>query len=506
MKKTSGKGTLNRREFIKGIGIGAGVLTLGQFTMVEAALLPKGAKTEKHGVVVIGTGLAGLSAALQARMDGADVVVLEKMANGKDGGNSKIAGGALCLPPDRSKAGIDAYYEDFMKKSQGKGNAEISRVIADNIFESIDWFKGCGVDILPPLDAAPYRVKTATVAPAQFAGMPGAMAKMKDKFVKAGGKFIFRTKAKQLIMDDRGKVIGVRAAGPDGRLIDYMADAVVIATGGYAGNKEMLETFVDPNADEMMVRGTPWATGEGMQMAHEAGAMWVAMGGLTSLHIAAVSPDNTASGNPSRAVPFCLGINRDGSRYVNESLGYVAHGKAALKQPGQTVALIFDEELKKKQGVQISMDTFARMGIKLQEADTLQELAAKIGCPADKLVQTVTDFNNGVKDGKALAAKPPKTAVAFKIETPKFYAFYPLVPGITLTFGGIKINGKGQAQEADGIVIPGLYACGETAGGVYYDDYFAGASLCNCLVMGRVCGKEAAVLSKAAPAKKPAAR
>jgi len=497
MKKVREKGTVSRREFIKGIGIGAGVLTLGQFTLVEAALLPKGAKTEKYNVVVVGTGLAGMSAALVARTAGANVVVLEKMPNGQDGGNSKIAGGALCLPPDRSKAGLDAYYEDFIKKSQGKGNAEISRVIADNIFESVDWLKACGVEILPPLDALPYRVKTATVAPAQFAGMPAAMGKLKDKYVKAGGKIVFRTKAKQLIMDDRGRVIGVRASASDGRLVDYMAEAVVIATGGYAGNREMLETFVDPNADEMMVRGTPWATGDGMLMAHEAGATWVAMGGLTSLHVAAVSTENSASGNPSRAVPFCLGINRDGSRYVNESLGYVAHGKAALKQPGQMVALVFDEEIKKKQGVQISLGTFTRMGIKIQEANTLEELAGKIGVPADKFVQTVADFNASVQDGKALSAKPPKTALAFKVEKPKFYAFYPLVPGITLTFGGIRINGKGQAQEADGTVIPGLYACGETAGGVYYDDYFAGASLCNCLVMGRICGKEAAALAKA---------
>lgn len=497
MKKRNGKGAFSRREFIKGVGIGAGALTLGQLSFVEAALLPKGAKTEQHNVVVIGTGLAGLCAALEARLAGADVVILEKMQNGKDGGNSKLAGGAIVLPPDRSKGGLDAYYEDFNKKSQGKGNAELSRIIADNIFDAVDWIKSYGVEILPPLDAAPYRVKTATVAPAQFAGMPAALGKLKNKYLKEGGKIVFRTKAKQLILGDRGQVTGVRAMGPDGQLIDYMAGAIVIATGGYAGNKELLETFVDPNADEMMVRGTSWATGDGLMLAREAGAMLVGMGGLPSLHVAAVSTENSASGNPSRAVPFCLGINRDGSRYVDESLGYVAHGKAALKQPGQRVALVFDEEIKKKQGPQISWDTFNRMGIKIMEADTLEELAAKIGVPPEKFIQTVTDFNNGVKDGKAMSAKPPKTALAFKVETPKFYAFYPLVPGITLTFGGIRINGKGQVLEADGTVIPGLFACGETAGGVYYDDYFAGGSLANCLVMGRISGKGAAAAKTA---------
>jgi succinate dehydrogenase/fumarate reductase flavoprotein subunit len=102
-----------------------------------------------------------------------------------------------------------------------------------------------------------------------------------------------------------------------------------------------------------------------------------------------------------------------------------------------------------------------------------------------------------------LEAKPPKTDFAYKIAAPKFYAFYPLVPGITLTFGGIKINDKAQVQEADGQVIAGLYAAGECAGGLYYDDYIGGGSLVNCLVMGRVAGKQAAAEK---PAVKKAAK
>jgi succinate dehydrogenase/fumarate reductase flavoprotein subunit len=126
------------------------------------------------------------------------------------------------------------------------------------------------------------------------------------------------------------------------------------------------------------------------------------------------------------------------------------------------------------------------------EADSLSELASKIQVPPTALEQTITEYNAAVKENKALEANPPKTAFAYKIATPKFYAFSPLVPGITLTFGGIKINDKAQVQEADGRVIGGLYAAGECAGGLYYDDYIGGGSLVNCLVMGRVAGKMAA--------------
>ena len=503
MTSDDGKKAVSRRGFLKGIGVGAGALTLGRIGIVQAALLPKAARTETCNVVVIGTGLAGRSAALEARLGGAEVILLEKMVDGKDGGNSKVAMGSIVVPLDRTPGAADIYFGEFIKKSQGRGNAELSRIIANQIYEGTDWLKSHGVEMQGPIDVPPYQAKAFTMAPGQFMGMAPLLGKLRDKYLKAGGKTVYQTKAKQLIMDDRGKVVGVRAADRRG-LIDYMADVVIIAAGGYAANKELLETFVDPNADEMMVRGVSWATGDGLMLAREAGGTLVNMGGIASLHVAAVSAENTSSGNPSGAIPYCLGINRDGMRYVDESKGYVAHGKAALKQPGQTVALVFDEEINKEQRVTLSVNTFKRLGIKVVEAATLEELAAKINVPPVKFVQTVTEFNNAVKDGKALEANPPKATLAYKIQAPKFYAFYPMVPGITLTFGGIRINGKAQVLEADGTPIGGLYAAGECAGGLYYDDYIGGASLANCVVMGRIAGKEAAAQKTALKKEKPA--
>ncbi|MEI7639333.1 MAG: FAD-binding protein, partial [Syntrophus sp. (in: bacteria)] len=167
-----------------------------------------------------------------------------------------------------------------------------------------------------------------------------------------------------------------------------------------------------------------------------------------------------------------------------------------MKQPGQTVALIFDEEIKKQPGVAASVKQFEGLGIDIVSADSVSELATKIGVPATALEKTIADFNAAVKDGKAPDAQPAKAAFAYKIEKPKFYAFYPLSPGITLTFGGIKTNEKAQAQESDGKIISGLYASGECAGGLYYEDYIGGASLANCLVMGRIAGQQAAVTKR----------
>jgi flavocytochrome c len=492
-------GSVNRRQFIRGIGLGAGLLTIGKFDMAQAALLPKAKRSEKFNVVVIGTGLTGMAAALAAQNAGAKVAVLEKVAEREAGGNSKLAGGLIAVTRDGSQSAKDEYFEDFMKKSSGKGNASLSRVLADQSLDAVQWLTAQGAELTDPLTVAGYRVKSVVFKPGAYKGMPKGLETMRLNLAKKGGKIIFETKAKQLIMNESGGIAGVRAEDASG-LKDYLADAVVIATGGYGGNREMLETFVDPNADEMMLRGVKTATGDGLNMAREAGAMWVNMGGMASVHVAAVSPKNTAAGNPFMAVAYTLGINKEGKRYVDESLGYVANGKASMRQPGQTVALIFDEEIKKQPGVTAAIKQFEGLGIDIVQADTLSELAARIGVPAASLEKTIADFNAAVKDGKAPDAKPVKTAFAFKVSTPKFYAFYPLSPGITLTFGGIRINEKAQALEADGKVIPGLYAAGECAGGLYYDDYIGGASLANCLVMGRIAGHSAA------KAKKPAGK
>jgi succinate dehydrogenase/fumarate reductase flavoprotein subunit len=255
----------------------------------------------------------------------------------------------------------------------------------------------------------------------------------------------------------------------------------------------MMETFVDAGAGAMMVRGVKWATGEGHLIAHEAGAALVNMSGVTAVHIAAVAVNEPASGNPFLALPYAVAINKQGKRFVDESKGYVAVGKATVAQPEQTVALVLGEEVFKQPAAQASAATFQKLNVPIVEAGSIDELAAKLGVPAAELNATINAWNAAVQDGnKAPGATPAKASLAFKVQGPKYYAFAPLKPGVTLTFGGIAINAKAQALEPDGRTIRGLYAAGESAGGLYYDDYIGGASLANCLVMGRLAGLGAA--------------
>jgi flavocytochrome c len=480
----------SRRSVLRGLGTSVAVPALMPGRAARAAFLPQPKRTGHYDIVVVGTGLAGLAAALEAASRGAKVVVIEKMPEARSGGNTIIAGGSMILPSADTPDAKAKFVGDLVQKTLGRGNIELFRVLAEHIAEDIAWLKGYGAEFVGPNLLAPLHVDAVQIAPRQFVGMPKFIATLKEAVTRNGGSIVYSTKAKQLVLNAYGRVSGVRCLDRDG-LIDFMAKAVVLATGGYAGNRELLEGFVDPNSDAMVVRGVKWATGDGLLMAQEIGAGASNMGGLTSLHIAAVSPKEPAFGIPDRGLPFCLAVNIEGKRFEDESIGYVANGKATLKQLRQTCALVFDEEIAKQARVKTSMETFRRVGLEILEAPTLTALAESMKMPVAQFEATVRDYNAAVENQRALSVTPPKAALAFKLEHPKYYAFFPLVPGITMTFGGLMINQEAQVVETDGQVIDGLLAAGEIAGALYYDDYIGGAMLSNCLVMGRQAGRTA---------------
>jgi succinate dehydrogenase/fumarate reductase flavoprotein subunit len=321
--------------------------------------------------------------------------------------------------------------------------------------------------------------------------MPVLFDTLRQRIEARGGRFALGVKARELVADARGHIVGVRAAGPDG-LVDHLGRAVVIATGGYAANTAVLEAFSDPNAGALMVRGYRGATGDGHRMAEAAGAGLRGMGGMMALHIAAVDPDSTAAGQPARAIPFVLSINRAGQRFVDESRGYVAHGKAVLAQPQGVTTLVFDSRIAGLPPVAGVVAHFRRLGLDVHEAPTIEALAAKVGLPPAETARTVAAFNAAVREDAAPGASPPKHRLAHKVQQPPFLALHPLAPGITLTFGGVMTDEAARVLEPDGRVIPGLFAAGEGAGAAFFEDYIGGGALSMCLVMGRIAGRGAA--------------
>jgi flavocytochrome c len=477
---------ISRRSVLAGAGI-AGVAAV---TPAGAALLPDPGRSEEFDVVVIGSGLAGCAAALAAAEAGARVVILEKLSQNRMGGNSLLAGGGFSIPEEETAAAKEAYVADHDTFSLGRGNSSIFGLMAENAKADLDWLAAHGIAFETPTPRPPNRVKVAFVAPGSFAGMPRLFRRMRELLPQKGVEMRFDTKAGQLILDETGAVAGVRAVGAKG-VMDYRGRAVVIATGGYAANTQLLEAYSDPNAGALMVRGVKTATGDGHLMAQAAGAGLKGMGGLMALHIAAVDNVETAAGQPAAVVPHAISINREGRRFVDESRGYVAHGKAVLDQPGQSTSLVFDQTLRESvaEGV---IGTFNRLGRPFHQADTLEELAVLVGAPVEQFVASVAEFNAAIADGAAPGATPPKATLANPVTTPPFYAFSPLSPGVTLTFGAVMIDAEARVQEPDGRVIRGLFAAGEGAGPVFFHDYIGGGALTNALVMGRIAGRNAA--------------
>ena len=491
MVKKMRKGSeMSRRGFLGGAavlglasaGMMAGCASKGSGSVgdIEGQTLSSSREVD---LVIVGSGLAGLCAGIRACEGGVQTLIVEKGSKLATPSNSILSGGALTKPNDESEESIQAFVDEFTKKSKGKGDPEITRAIAENISKDLDWLVAHGAELCDPAPHTPYNCLKIYAAPGASQGMGTLMQTMADAYEQAGGESICDTKLVDLVLDVDGGVAGVKVRGKKGLEI-IRAKATIIASGGYIGNKQLLEEFVGPEADEIMPRGSTSITGDGILAAERVGAMLRQMGGDASLHIGAVSPDNVASGNPSNAIGYCLAINSEGKRYTDESLGYVNHGKALMNQPGQTAAFVYDQNIMQLEAVQKDIDRFASFNAQPLEADSLEELAIMINVPADALKATVEEFNAAVEGDHTVGLAVNKVHQAMKVEAPKFYAFYPLKPGCIMGFGGLYANAKAQVLEADGTPIKNLYVAGEAMGGVFMYDYIAGASLDRCIVTG----------------------
>ena len=264
---------ISRRGFIKyGVALGA-AFGVPRLPIASAAEFIGGPPPGQiFDVVIAGTGVAGMSAAVSAAQEGMKVALLDKQQRALAGGSSAVALGGFSLPEADTEEARQLFINDYVKKSGGRADQALTQLLAENIMRDIDWLTGMGINLMAPEPFPPYRAAIRMAAPGSFRGMPNLLAAMHAAARKAGVTEVYRAKARTLLVDaGTGKVIGLRVFTPSG-LVDYRAKAVVLATGGYCGNSKMLEQWVGPNADESVVRGAKWNTGDGIVMAGEVGA------------------------------------------------------------------------------------------------------------------------------------------------------------------------------------------------------------------------------------------
>jgi fumarate reductase flavoprotein subunit len=469
---------------------------------------------EAKDVVVAGAGGSGLAAALTLAEGGAKVVIFEKMPFA--GGSFLFVEGTFAADSDMQrkrniKVTRDEAFRGIMEYSHWKANAALVRAFVDKSASTIDWLEKQGVEFTEPTGVLLGGPRTWHL----FKGLGGvAINVLVANAVKKGVEVRYETTVKHLLREGNGPVAGAVVEDKTGKQIKVQAKGVIIATGGYPNNKEWIKKYSGFDLEvTLFLLGRCNKTGEGIQMAWEAGA---AEEGVGVIHLNIGSPPKIgarshiwgAVGQPT------LWVNRDGVRFCDETIveNIAYAGNAMAKQKGGYVFRIFDEETKiqlaENGGIGVGMyvpsrtpltylDTKIKAAVEEKNpfifvADTLDELANKMGIDRAIFKKTVEEYNRFCEKGHDdQFAKDPE--YLRPVKTPRFYAFKCYMNFLG-TLGGIKINEKTEVLDKDDEVIPGLYAVGNDAGGLYGDSYdviASGASSGFALNSGRISGENA---------------
>jgi fumarate reductase flavoprotein subunit len=486
---------LDRRDFMKltAAGVGTAALFAGFGAGDVLAKVPK-KWDEQADLIVVGAGGAGLAAAVEATVRGAKVIVLEKLP--VMGGSSIICGGALTFSgtdmqaAQNIKDSNELLYKDLMTVGENVNVKELVQAYVDNQLETYQWLKQLKVNFIK------IGIASGMSVPRSHYVKPGDVIKILSDTAKAkGAKVVMDTAGQKLALDEKtGRIRGV-IAERKGKQVSYGAKkAVILTSGGFSLNKGLLEKFVPAmaRANAIVGRGSQ---GDGLKMAWACGADIQDMPYIKATYGFSLDAKNIANDFALVYYQGAILVNKEGKRFVNESISYKLVGDAALVQTGAMGFQIYDSPIR-EEGLKDPLARTANLekrGV-IFSAPTLGELAQKTGVPAAALEATVKEYNANVEKG----ADPQfgrKTLVAaygkpVKIEKPPFFAF-PSTAAILGTYGGVLTNKKAQVIDVFGKVIPGLYAAGEMVGGVHGAAYMTGTAFGKALIFGKLAAKNA---------------
>ncbi|MBQ6595252.1 MAG: flavocytochrome c [Clostridia bacterium] len=452
----------------------------------EAEAGEKTAETLDCDVVIVGAGGAGLTAAVRATQEGAKVLVLEKMPF--VGGNSlKASGGMNCAGTKFQEAagvtdsGVQEFIEDTMNGGHGINDLALVTTMAENSAEAVNWLESIGAP-LPKVAATGGTVHKYLHSPED--GSPvGAylIAKLSEEAEKQGIEIMLNTTATEIIMAD-GAAAGVMAEDA-GHVYTVNAGAVILATGGFGANFELMCSF-NPSLANAVTTNHPGATGDGIMMAEAVGAATVDMDQI-QLHPTVYQATSMLVSEKMRSLGAIL-VNHEGKRFTNDLATRDAVSNAELQQTGGYAWIIFDQNLvdQNKSAAQYIEQGMAVTG------DTYEALAQAMDVDAAAFVETMNTWNQAVADGEDKEFGR-NNGMDADLSTAPFYAIQ-IAPGIHHTMGGIKIDTDTQVISTEGSVIPGLFAAGETTGGVHGGNRIGGNAVCDFVVFGRIAGLNAA--------------
>jgi tricarballylate dehydrogenase len=463
-------------------------------------------------VLVIGGGNAALCAALMAREAGASVLVLEASPREWRGGNSQHTRNLRCMHEAPQDVLIDTYpeeeyWQDLLKVTAGQTNEHLARLTIRASSNCRDWMRRHGVHFQPPLSGALHVARTN----AFFMGGGKALINAYYRSAEKLGIQIRYDTAVNSIEVEQAHADGVGATGHRfiaartnrGERIE--AKSCVLAAGGFESNREWLREAWGQNsegewpADNFLIRGTRFNQGVLLKSMIDLGAD--SIGDPTQAHMVAIDARAPLydGGICTRIDCVSLGVvvNRLGQRFYDEGEDfwpkrYAIWGRLVAHQPGQTGFSIIDQK---------AIGRFMPPVFPGTRAHSLADLAVALALPADDFVRTIEQYNRACREGQfdhtrldnchTEGLSPAKTHWALPIDTPPFYG-YPLKPGITFTYLGLKVNDR-AAVHFSGRASPNLFVAGEMmAGNVLGKGYTAGVGMSIGTAFGRIAGTQAA--------------
>ena len=445
-----------------------------------------GAPRETVDVVVIGAGSAGYNAAIAAHRAGAKVLLLEK--HSFSGGNSMLAaGGYNAVGTKQQKAKgiadtVDSYVEDTMKGGRGKNDPELVRILAENSASGIEWLESMGADLNDVKRSEGAKVdRTHRPSGGRSVG-PHIVDVLRAEAAKEGIPARLNSRVLKLIIDDNYKIAGVLVEGKHSGVYKVAAKAVVLATGGFGMNADMVAVY-RPTFKGMTSSNNVTSTGDGIKMALDIGASMTDIDWVQA-HPTVGMKSRILISETVRGVGAVM-VNANGARFVNELTTRDRASDAILHQPGRYAWLVFDSDLYRKAKM---VQGYDHLGM-LKKADTLEDLAKACDMKPDVLVKNISDYNRFRKQGKDETFG--RANMPLSVEKAPFYAVQ-VAPGIHHTMGGVAINTQSEVLDIQSRPIPGLFAAGEVTGGVHGFNRLGGNAVADTVVFGRRSGEHAA--------------
>ena len=446
-------------------------------------------------VVVVGSGGAGFSAAIEAKEAGKSVVLIEKMP--AVGGNTLISGAEMNVPNNwvQEKLGIkgdspEKMAEDTIKGGDELGDPHMIQVMTENALDAATWLKDdIKVEFLDDqlFQFGGHSYKRALI-PKGHTGQE-VITKFRAKADKLEIPIKLNTTAKELIQESN-RITGVKAENKEGQMITYKAkNGVVLTTGGFGSNVEMRKKYNEKMDESYMSTVTEGSTGDGIIMAEAVGADLTNMENIQTYPIC----------NPKTGVISLLAdtrfdgailVNQEGKRFVEELERRDVISNAILEQTGGYTYQLWNDDINKISGTMKVHEAEYEELLKqkmIVKADTLEEAAAFFDIDIQNLKETVKKVNQYAKDGKDEEFNHRGELVSLA-KGP--YYIEKAAPSVHHTMGGLVINDKTEVLNKDGQPIPGLYAAGELTGVIHGSNRLGGNAITDIIVFGRIAGQE----------------